>query len=79
MNSLTPVAYLVLGEPEAALAELKKAEQARCPWFFLALADPRLKALHSRPEFAAMEAILAAMEAAAERDAWREQTSPDYR
>jgi DNA-binding winged helix-turn-helix (wHTH) protein/predicted Zn-dependent protease len=79
MNTLSPAVYVVLGDHDAALAGLRTAGEARCPWFFQALADPRLKALHGRPEFAEMEAILPAMEAAAERDAWREQTPPDFR
>ena len=39
------------------------ANEIRCPWFFQMLADPRLKPLKERPEFAAFEASLAAMEA----------------
>jgi hypothetical protein len=54
-----------LGDPEAALADLRVAEKARCPWFFQMLADPRLKPLHGFSEFERMSAILTRMEAAA--------------
>jgi hypothetical protein len=68
MNTFAPAVYAALGEPEAALAGLRAAGDARCPWFFQMLADPRLKPLHGRPEFDSMLGILAGMEADAERD-----------
>jgi predicted Zn-dependent protease len=61
-------AYVALGEPEAALAELRAAEEARCPWFFQMLADPRLKPLAGHLEFERMRAILADMETNAAQD-----------
>jgi len=57
--------HLLLGEADAALEELRNANENRCPWFFQMLADPRLTPLKGRPEFAALEASLAAMEAEA--------------
>jgi len=69
LRCFTPAVYLALGEPDAALAELRAADASRCPWFFQMLADPRLKPLQGQPEFERMQAILAAMEAEAARDA----------
>jgi DNA-binding winged helix-turn-helix (wHTH) protein/tetratricopeptide (TPR) repeat protein len=66
VRAFTPAAYLALGDRETALAELRAAEQARCPWFFQTLADPRLEPLHGDPEFQRMQAILPGMEAGAE-------------
>jgi DNA-binding winged helix-turn-helix (wHTH) protein/tetratricopeptide (TPR) repeat protein len=63
LNTLNAAAHVVLGEADAALEELRTANENRCPWFFHMLADPRLKPLKGRPEFAALEASLAAMEA----------------
>jgi tetratricopeptide (TPR) repeat protein len=68
VRGFTPAAYVALGDHEAALAELRAADEARCPWFFQALADPRLKPLHGNPEFERMRAILPAMEAGVEQD-----------
>jgi tetratricopeptide (TPR) repeat protein len=65
LRAFTPAVYVVLGDHEAALAELRASAEARCPWFFQMLADPRLKPLHARPEFQQMRAILIRMEAAA--------------
>ncbi len=62
-RGFTPAAYVALGDHEAALAELHAADEARCPWFFQTLADPRLKPLHGNLEFERMRAILPAMEA----------------
>jgi TolB-like protein len=63
LNTLNAATHVVLGEADAALEELRAANENRCPWFFQMLADPRLKPLQGRPEFAALEASLAAMEA----------------
>ena len=62
LNTLNAATHVVLGEADAALEELRTANESRCPWFFQMLADPRLKPLKGRPEFAALEASLAAME-----------------
>jgi DNA-binding winged helix-turn-helix (wHTH) protein len=67
-SSFTPAVYAALGETETAVAELRKSAEARCPWFFQMLADPRLKSLHAHPEFEKMRAILDRMEAAAAQD-----------
>ena len=55
-------AYLEMDAPDEALKTLQQAEASRCPWFFQMLADPRLKALHGRPEFEQMRAALAQLE-----------------
>jgi TolB-like protein len=68
VRGFMPAAYLALGDHEAALAELRAMDEARCPWFFQMLADPRLKPLHGNPDFERMRAILPAMEAEAEQD-----------
>ena len=62
----SPAAYVALNDNEAALAELRTANKARCPWFFQMLADPCLIPLHGNPEFEQMRAILPAMEHEAE-------------
>jgi tetratricopeptide (TPR) repeat protein len=68
VRGFTPAAYLALGDQEAALDELRAVNEARCPWFFQTLADPRLKPLLGNPEFERMRAILPAMEAEVEQE-----------
>ena len=63
LNSFNPAVHVALGDLDAALSELRAANETRCPWFFQMLADPRLKPLHSRPEFVEMQSILTGMEA----------------
>jgi len=63
-TAFAPAVYLQLGDPEAAISDLRAAEQSCCPWFFQMLADPRLDPLRQHPEFQRMQASLAAMEAA---------------
>jgi DNA-binding winged helix-turn-helix (wHTH) protein/tetratricopeptide (TPR) repeat protein len=75
LNTFTPAVYIALGDQDAALAELRASAESRCPWFFQMLADPRLKPLHGRAEFAEMLQILAAMEAAA--DPWAAEASAE--
>jgi DNA-binding winged helix-turn-helix (wHTH) protein/tetratricopeptide (TPR) repeat protein len=75
LKSFMPAVYVVLGDHDAALSELKVAGDARCPWFFQMLADPRLKALRGRREFAEMRAILTGMEAAAALESETESES----
>jgi DNA-binding winged helix-turn-helix (wHTH) protein len=65
LRAFTPAVYVALGEPDAAIAELRVSNQIRCPWFFQMLADPRIKSLESRHEFQQMRAILSGMEAEA--------------
>ena len=65
LRSFTPAVYAALGDLQGALVELRASREARCPWFFQALADPRLKALHGIPEFERMQAELGKMEAQA--------------
>lgn len=68
LNSFNPAVYVALGDYDAAIAELRVANESRCSWFFPTLADPRLKPLHSHPEFQQMQSILTAMEAEAAQD-----------
>jgi DNA-binding winged helix-turn-helix (wHTH) protein len=68
VRGFMPAAYLALGDQEAALAELRAVDEARCPWFFQTLADPRLNPLHGNPEFERLRAILPAMEAEVEQN-----------
>jgi predicted Zn-dependent protease len=65
LNAFNASVHVALGDLDAAITELRAANDARCPWFFQMLADPRLKPLHGRPEFIQMQAILPEMEAAA--------------
>jgi TolB-like protein/tetratricopeptide (TPR) repeat protein len=64
----TPAAYVALGDHDAALDELRAANEARCPWFFQMMANPCIKPLHGNPEFERLRAILPAMEAEVEQD-----------
>jgi len=66
LGAFTSAVYVALGEPDAAIAQLRASMSDRCPWFFQTLADPRLKPLHGRPDFEQMRAVLAAIEAQAE-------------
>jgi DNA-binding winged helix-turn-helix (wHTH) protein/tetratricopeptide (TPR) repeat protein len=68
MNSFSAAVYVVLGEHDHAIAELRAANDAGCPWFFQALADPRLAPLHKLPEFQELEQILVNMERVAQGD-----------
>ncbi len=67
LSSLTASICVALGDTDGAIAELQAAGESRCPWFFQALADPRLAPLHSHPEFAKMRGILHQMEKAADK------------
>jgi adenylate cyclase len=62
LNSFTAAVYVALGDHDAALRELRIAAEARCPWFFQTLADPRLKPLSSENAFKTMMNELAAYE-----------------
>ena len=63
LKSFIPAVEVALNDSEAAIAELKIASEARCPWFFQMLADPRLKPLDGHPEFERLKSILPGMEA----------------
>jgi tetratricopeptide (TPR) repeat protein len=62
MQAMLAPAYVALGNHDSAIECLRLAERDRCPWFFQALADPRLKPLHGRREFEDLKAILKRME-----------------
>ena len=66
LSAFTPAVHVALGNHNAALSELRASTDARCPWFFQMLADPRLKPLHGRPEFNELSSIFTRMEEAAE-------------
>ena len=66
MNTFDAATYVAMDEDDAALEELRIADENRCPWFFEMLADPRLQSLRGRPEFERMRSALRAMEAEAE-------------
>jgi len=68
LKSFLPAAYVALGDTESALAELRAADESRCPWFFQMLADPRLAELHGHPDFEVMRASLAEMEGESMRE-----------
>jgi tetratricopeptide (TPR) repeat protein/TolB-like protein len=62
LNTFTPAVYVALGDHDSALRELRISAEARCPWFFQTLADPRLKPLSGEKLFQAMLDELAAFE-----------------
>jgi DNA-binding winged helix-turn-helix (wHTH) protein len=68
MRAFTAAAYAELGDVDNAIAELQAAEEARCPWFFQTLADPRLRSLHGNPSFERMRTDLQSMEATVAAD-----------
>lgn len=67
LSSFTAAAYVALGDPDSALAELQTAADVKCPWLFQMLADPRLEPLRDRPEFVRFSKVLERMENSAER------------
>ena len=72
LTSFTAAVCLALGELDSAVAELQAAADARCPWLFQMLADPRIEPIRDRPEVVRMQKLLERMEAAAERKAGHE-------
>ena len=71
LTSFTAAVCLALGELDSAVAELQAASDARCPWLFQMLADPRIEPIRDRAEIVSMEKLLERMEATAEREAGR--------
>lgn len=65
LRSFTAGAYAAMDDRDEAIAELRAADDVRCPWFFQMLADPRLASLHGHPEFEKIQGILEPMESAA--------------
>ena len=72
LTSFTAAVCVSLGDPDGAIAELQAATDARCPWLFQMLADPRIESIRGRPEIVRIEKILERMETAAERKAGHE-------
>jgi TolB-like protein len=68
ISSFMPAVHAALGDVDAAVAALRVAGDARCPWYYQMLADPRLARLHGHPEFEEMRAILPRMEASLEAE-----------
>ena len=68
MNTFDAATYVAMDDDDAAIEELRIANENRCPWFFQMLADPRLKPLRGRPEFERMLNSLRSMEVDAEKD-----------
>ena len=64
-TSFNSAICVALGDLDGAIEALQAAADARCPWFFQMLADPRLKPLHGRAEFDRMKAVLDRMESSA--------------
>jgi predicted Zn-dependent protease len=69
LTSFTAAVCLALGEFDCAVAELQAAADARCPWLFQMLADPRIESIRDRAEVVRIGKLLERMEAAAERKA----------
>ena len=65
LRSCISAAFAALGSVDEAISELQAADDARCPWFFQMLADPRLQPLHGRAEFELMRESLAKLELSA--------------
>lgn len=73
LTSFTAAACVALGDLDSAVAELQTAADARCPWLFQMIADPRIEAIREHPELVRIEKTLERMEAAAERKVGHEQ------
>lgn len=69
LTSFTAAVCVVLGHLDDAVAELEAAAEARCPWLFQMLADPRLEPIRGRQEIVRIEKVLERMEAVAEKKA----------
>ena len=67
LTSFTAAACVALGDLDSAVAELQAAADARCPWLFQMIADPRIEAIREHPELVRIVKTLERMEAAAER------------
>ena len=72
LTSFTVATCIALGDVDCAVAELQAASEARCPWLFQTLADPRIEIIRERPEVVRIEKVLERMESAAERKAGHE-------
>ena len=69
LSSFTAAVCVALGDLDGATLELQTAAEARCPWLFQMLADPRLEPLHEKPEFIRLQKTFERMELSAERKA----------
>jgi DNA-binding winged helix-turn-helix (wHTH) protein/tetratricopeptide (TPR) repeat protein len=62
LRTFSAAAFAEMGAVDEAVGELQAANASRCPWFFQALADPRLESLQGHPEFEEMRTSLAKLE-----------------
>jgi len=69
LTSFNAAVCVALGDLDDAVTELEAAAEARCPWLFQMLADPRLDPIRERSEIVRMEKVLERMEATAEKKA----------
>lgn len=67
LTSFTAAVCTALGDLDDAVAELEAAAEARCPWLFQMLADPRLEPIRDRPEIVKIQKVLERMEAVVEK------------
>lgn len=72
LTSFTAAVCIALGELDGAVAELEAAADARCPWLFQMIADPRIESIRDRAEIVRIEKVLERMEAAVERKSGHE-------
>jgi len=72
LTSFTAAVCVALNSPDEAVAELEAAAEARCPWLFQMLADPRLEPIRGRQEIVRIEKILERMESVGEKRAVQE-------
>ena len=73
LTSFTAAACVALGDLDSAVAELRCAADARCPWLFQMIADPRIEPIREHPEVVRIKKILERMEAAVERKAGHDE------
>jgi len=62
LRTFTAAAFAALGATDEAVGELQAADATCCPWFFQALADPRLDSLRGHPDFEKMKMSLGKLE-----------------
>jgi len=72
LTSFTAAVCVALNDLDDAVAELEAAAEARCPWLFQMLADPRLEPIRGRQEIVRIEKVLERMESVGEKRAIQE-------